>query len=169
MIFAFSRSGTISRSSATGNAIWFLRGNAESVRRRQNMKPNWRDLIIWGGPIDRLPFLFWGCLLFAVKVQLDRFVPYFVGTAKNTYGIFGSLVSYVSFGVLPNFGEADNSRYFLTLLWIALPFIYFGVVLTFKRLNSAGLPVSLVVLFFIPYVNLLLLLPAVLSGTKGRP
>jgi hypothetical protein len=44
----------------------------------------------------------------------------------------------------------------LTLVALALPFIYVGVVATTNRLRSVGLPRWLVVLFFVPVVNLLL-------------
>jgi hypothetical protein len=56
---------------------------------------------------------------------------------------------------------------------LALPFIWVGVVLTLKRLRSAGLPAALVALFFVPFVNLcfflvLSLLPERESGFEGR-
>jgi hypothetical protein len=42
-------------------------------------------------------------------------------------------------------------------LAVALPFIWIGVTLTLQRLRDAQLPLALVVLFFIPVVNLLLI------------
>jgi hypothetical protein len=45
-----------------------------------------------------------------------------------------------------------------TLLALSLPFVWVGLVLTGKRLRSAGLPSPLVALFFIPFLNLLFFL-----------
>ncbi|HEU5403314.1 MAG TPA: hypothetical protein VFU86_18305 [Terriglobales bacterium] len=45
-----------------------------------------------------------------------------------------------------------------TMVAVSLPFIWLGTTMTVKRLRSAGLPLALVVLFFVPFVNLLFFL-----------
>src|SRR5215472_9854396 len=45
-----------------------------------------------------------------------------------------------------------------TMLATALPFIWLGVTLTLKRLRSAGWPISLVLLFFAPFLKIVFLL-----------
>ena len=54
------------------------------------------------------------------------------------------------------FGLPPEDRlFYLALLAVALPFIAAGVLLTVRRLRDAGLPTPLVLLFFVPLVNLL--------------
>src|SRR5262249_49019262 len=50
----------------------------------------------------------------------------------------------------------EDKLFFFTLLILALPFIWVGVVLTMRRLRAAQLPVQLVKLFFVPFLNVLL-------------
>ena len=47
---------------------------------------------------------------------------------------------------------------YATLAAVAVPFVWAGVFLTLRRLRDAGLPVWLVALFFVPFLNLLLFL-----------
>ena len=49
-----------------------------------------------------------------------------------------------------------RTRLYATLLAVALPFIWMGVVLTMKRLEDANLPGWLVLFFFLPPLNLAL-------------
>jgi hypothetical protein len=51
--------------------------------------------------------------------------------------------------------SSAEMRYLMTLLFVAIPFIGIGVAMTVRRLRDAGQPVWLVVLFFLPFVNLL--------------
>ena len=50
-----------------------------------------------------------------------------------------------------------NRDFGLVMLGVSLPFVYFGVTQTLRRLRDAGLPLALVVLFFVPLVNLILI------------
>ncbi len=49
---------------------------------------------------------------------------------------------------------SDEARFLATMVALSLPFIWIGVVLTMKRLRSAGLSTQLVALFFLPVLNL---------------
>jgi uncharacterized membrane protein YhaH (DUF805 family) len=61
--------------------------------------------------------------------------------------------------VLRVFELGDPQRGFsLTMLLVSLPFIWIGVILTLQRLRATGLPLSLVLFFFVPLVNLLMFL-----------
>ncbi len=137
-----------------------------------------KDLFTWRGEIDRVAYLLWGCLLLGVKTHLDRYLPWLLGYRERLDSFLEILFRYAAFGPLPNLFQSGVNRYFLVLLWIALPFIYMGLCLTFKRLRSAGLPPGLVVLFFVPYLNILFFIMLSLlvsqkdveaAARKGRP
>jgi len=104
------------------------------------------------GRIGRGAYAVAGLLLFGVKHNLDRVVA----TA-----LFGKRWGPFNYLVPPEHGlelgrlSADDKAFFLTLLWLALPFVAAGVALTLARLRSAGLPPALAVVFFIPFVNLI--------------
>jgi hypothetical protein len=123
------------------------------------------DLVRWEGTLDRGPYAVAGALLFVVKHNLDRFIATFV--FDRPWGLFNYLWP-SSTTDLTSMSPADGAFY-STLLAIALPFITMGTLLTAKRLRSARLPVWLVVLFFLPFLNLLLfailcVVPTALSG-----
>lgn len=117
------------------------------------------DLWRWDGDVGRGAYVFWGLLLFAIKYNLDRLVAWF-GFHRHW-----DLMMYISpmdatRTTLTSSGLVELSQqdtlFYATMLSIALPFIYTGVVLTIRRLRSADLPVALVLLFFIPIINYLL-------------
>lgn len=114
--------------------------------------------------IDRGPYLLAGVLLFLVKFAIDWTI------AALGFGQPWSPVNYLIWPndrVLRIFELDDPERWFsLTMLVVSLPFIWVGVVLTLQRLRAAGLPPALVVLFFVPLVNLLLFLVLVLLPTR---
>lgn len=107
------------------------------------------DLWRWDGAVDRGPYVIFGVTLFALKHNIDRIVS--AAVFKQPWSLFNYLIP----------GEAvvtdiprEKVTFYATLLALAIPFIYTGVVLTLRRLRSAGLPVALVALFFLPLVNL---------------
>lgn len=122
----------------------------------------------WHRTIDRVPYLLTGVLLFLVKFVIDWTIA--------TQG-FGQSWSPLNYLVWPNdrvlqvFDLADPERWFaVTMLLVSLPFVWTGVILTLHRLRAAGLPLSLLVFFFVPLVNLLLFLVLVLLPTReARP
>ena len=104
------------------------------------------------GTIDRGPYAVWGLILFAVKYNIDRWVA--AAHFGRKWGILSYLNPSEQFRVdnIPR----DQLTFYATLLAIALPFIWVGVAMTLRRLRSADLPLWLVVLFFIPVVNIFL-------------
>jgi len=117
--------------------------------------------------IDRLPYLLTGMFLFLVKFTIDWTI------ATQGFGKSWSPLNYVIWPndqVLRVFELRDPERWFsLTMLFVSLPFIWIGVILTFLRLRTAGLPLILVMFFFVPVVNLLLFLLLVLLPTRQAP
>lgn len=108
------------------------------------------DLWRLDGTIDRLPYLFWGVTLAIHKLIIDRFV---IGSL--TSGRWDYLVYWVPgdvFGTLD--GLANQPGVFVPVALTALPFTYAGTALTIRRLRAARWPLPMVLLFFIPLLNL---------------
>jgi uncharacterized membrane protein YhaH (DUF805 family) len=113
------------------------------------------DLWRWQGKIDRSSYAAAGCTAFVLKYLLDRFV------AITVFGRVWYLWNYwqpLGPDVRVNAIQADTRVFVATLLVLALPFIWLGVTLTVQRLRDAGKPLWLVVLFFVPVINLLFFL-----------
>lgn len=109
---------------------------------------------LWGS-VSRRRYLLWGVSLFVIKYTIDWLVAtQFMGREWSPlrYLIWpdGNAVFILDLPV------ADQ-RFAMVMLAIALPFICIGVILTLQRLRDAGMPRWLVLLFFVPMVNLLLI------------
>ena len=119
------------------------------------MKITFADLYRPGGTIDRGPYALVGILGFALKHNIDRLV------AGNFFQRPWDLFNYwVPLRDVARITDLHSSQavFLETMVAIALPFIWVGVVMTTKRLRSANLPPSLVLLFFVPFLNLVFLL-----------
>jgi hypothetical protein len=110
------------------------------------------DLWSSEGTIDRGPYAFVGLVGFAVKHNLDRVLATFVFHRK--WSLFNYWIPLDQAVRVTSLTSTDRI-FLLSMLVLSLPFIWFGVVLTMRRLRAAGLPAWLVVLFFAPYLNLL--------------
>ncbi len=112
--------------------------------------PAWRDLWTLEGDVDRGRYLALGFSLMAVKYNLERAVA---GLMFNRS--WSVLAHYLSAPALDleRYKGNDASLYSLMVL-MSLPFIWTGLALTLRRLRSCGLPPSLVILFFVPVLNL---------------
>jgi hypothetical protein len=133
---------------------------------RAGLAPLWS----WNGTIERLPYLLIGTILFLFKFAIDWMIA--------TYG-FDRPWSPLNYVVWPNDRvvrilelDGPERRFSLTMLVVSLPFIWVGVSLTLQRLRATGLPLGLILLFFVPLVNLLLfamlvLLPSRESGESA--
>lgn len=124
------------------------------------------DLWRWEGTIDRGPYLIMGAILFLVKHNLDRFIAsyYF----NKPWSLFNYIIpsEAVQITKLPS----EEKIFYATLLAVALPFIFSGVMLTIKRLRATKLSPWLVILFFIPFVKLafFLLMSFLPSQEEGK-
>jgi uncharacterized membrane protein YhaH (DUF805 family) len=111
------------------------------------------DFWSWQGRVGRARYLVTGVILLAIKHNIDRVVA-------ATYGYPWSVFNYWVFKA-PSGIEGitrKEANFYAELLIIALPFIWIGTVLTLRRLRDTGLPLWLVVLFFLPFLNLFLFL-----------
>ncbi|HEV3440816.1 MAG TPA: hypothetical protein VG122_25910 [Gemmata sp.] len=118
----------------------------------------------WNRTIDRVPYLLTGAILFLVKFAIDWTI------ATQGFGLDWSPLNYLIWPndrVLRVFELGDSERWFsLTMLLVSLPFIWVGVILSLHRLRATGLPLILIMFFFVPLVNLLLFLILILLPTQ---
>lgn len=103
----------------------------------------------WRGRTGRSVYVAWGVGLMAAKYNLDR-------ALAATFGIQGwSAFSYWRpIGGSLSELSANERRFLLTLIVLALPFIVAGVTLSVRRLRDAEWPLWLAALFFVPVINL---------------
>ena len=104
-------------------------------------------------------------VLFALKHNIDRLLA-------AGFGYPWSPVSYWVFITpdgLANLKPADE-MFYVVLLVFAVPFIWIGTVMTLRRLRDADLPLWLVMLFFVPFLNVifLLMLAAIPSRSSSQ-
>ena len=122
------------------------------------------DIWNWHGKISRGRYLTTGVILFALKHNLDRALAFLF---HYPWGPFNYFVFYSSNEGIVGLRQQDAGFYALLLL-LALPFIWIGTVLTVRRLRDADLPEALVVLFFLPVINLIFfaILAAIPSSSR---
>jgi hypothetical protein len=130
------------------------------------MKITFSDLWRPSGTVDRGTYALVGILGFAVKNNLDRLVA--------TLGFHRpwTLLSYwVPVRDVARITALPRSElvFLGTMVALAIPFMWVGVVLTMKRLRSAQLPLYLVVLFFLPVLNLLFFLLLCILPERESP
>src|SRR5688572_11532199 len=113
------------------------------------MKPKLDDLWRWDGEISRTPFLVWGAILFAIKYNFDRLLMNAVFEQRwSVFSYFEKPLPCPE-GLTP----PQNPMEFIALLAVSLPFLWAGLVLCFKRLRSARLPLWFAVLFVVPILK----------------
>ena len=119
------------------------------------MKFTFADLWRPTGTVNRRTYALVGVLGFALKHNLDRLTATF--GFHRPWGLFNYMEPLRdATGIRSVHG--DDAVFLATLVATALPFIWVGVVMTMKRLRSAGAPIALVILFFVPVFNLLFFL-----------
>lgn len=113
------------------------------------------DLWRPSGTVDRGMYALVGALAFVLKNNIDRFVA---GHFFHHYwGFLNYWVPVQGAGRITDL-RGQNAVFLETMLAIALPFVWLGITMTMKRLRSAGLPSALVLLFFLPFLNLVFFL-----------
>lgn len=115
------------------------------------MNINQKLLTSWNGEATRREYIVLGILLFAIKYNLDRLVAFLFNRDWNIINYFVQADKLT----IQELSGTDE-KFYLALLILSLPFIWFGTVLCMKRLRNAKLPSWIVLFFFIPFVNLLL-------------
>ena len=124
------------------------------------------DLCCWKGEINRATYLMSGLVLFAIKHNLDRDI-YYIFYGKIGWKLFDYLYPFMHIGQR-ELTQVDT-HFFLTIFFVAIPFIYIGVGLTIQRLRALKLPLELSIFFFIPILNFLFfLILSVLPPRESR-
>lgn len=119
------------------------------------MRITFADLWRPSGTVDRATYTMVGAVAFILKNNIDRFVAaYFFHQYWGFFNYWAPLREVTRVTQL----HGREAVFLETMVAIALPFIWVGVVMTLKRLRSAGLPLGLVALFFVPFVNLIFFL-----------
>ncbi len=113
------------------------------------------------GTIGRARYALIGTFLFALKHNIDRVIA-------MGFGYEWSVFNYWAFDRSLRGLTEYQARFYAVLLFAALPFIWIGVVLTVRRLSDAGLPVWLVFLFFLPFINLFFFIALSITPTAEK-
>lgn len=114
-------------------------------------------------PFGRADYLKVGLGLMALKYAVDALLIY--GAAGIAWTPFDYMLSLASLSRTK--AASFSTALTLTLLIWTLPFIWIGVVLTVRRARDAGLPGWIVVAFFMPVVNYLLMAVLVAWPTEA--
>ena len=129
------------------------------------MKITFAELWRPSGTIDRGPYALVGILGFALKHNLDRAVAHGFGRSWGPFNYWVPVREVPRVLAL----RGQDAVFLETMVAISLPFIWIGVTLTLKRLRSARLPPALVLLFFVPFLNLLFFLALSLVPARDLP
>lgn len=118
-------------------------------------------------PLTRLAFSLYGIVLAASKIALDWLLLAYFGL-NWTWNFYYTPLPFNLLALTPG-----NRNLLLALAALALPYTLAGVWLCLRRLKTLGHPLWLVVLFFLPGLNLLffcylaLALPRPAQNTRG--
>jgi uncharacterized membrane protein YhaH (DUF805 family) len=114
------------------------------------MQPFFKKLLPTGF-LGRTAYVCWGIALTVLKFNLDRLLSRL--WLQETW----SIVDYESaWGYVVNpLGQPNVEGWKVSMFAIGIPFIWAGMTLTVKRLRSAGLPLWLSLLFFVPVIKFL--------------
>ncbi len=121
----------------------------------------------WEGRVNRTAYFFVGLAAFVLKFLLDWIVVTRVfhrpWSLLNYWRPFGAISGVHALSL-------ENRLFAGAMLFLALPFIWLGLVMTVKRLRDAGEPTWLAALFFAPIANLAFFLVLSLKpSAKGIP
>jgi len=133
-----------------GKPSFYLIHKSEKIIRA--VKPELSDFLLGRGKVGRSVYAATGILLFLVKHNLDRLVV-------GSLGYKWTILDYWIFDrpSLLNLSW-QRAELYSVLVLLALPFIWIGIVLTVRRLRDASLPTWWVLLFFVPFVNVIFFL-----------
>jgi uncharacterized membrane protein YhaH (DUF805 family) len=116
------------------------------------------------GTVDRLTYLTAGLALFSIKYVLDLLIA--ILFFHRSWTLFNYLVYPAQVARITEM-PPDDRWFCLTLLLVAMPFIWAGTMLTLRRLRDIELPPVLVGFFFLPFINALFFF--MLCVLPGRP
>jgi len=109
----------------------------------------------WDGKVGRGTYATVGVLGVLIKHSLDRVIAAsYLGYSNTLFNYWAPLGKAARLNHL----SPNEVRFLTTLLLFSIPFLWVGVAMTVQRLRDAGQPVWLVVLFFVPVINVLFFL-----------
>jgi uncharacterized membrane protein YhaH (DUF805 family) len=123
------------------------------------------------GTVSRKTYALVGFIGFAIKHNIDRYIARDYLYASNrpanywANALFNYWAPLNEAARLTHLSYAER-QFLFTLVLVSLPFIWVGVNLTVRRLRDSVLPLWLVCLFFIPFVNVLFFLALCLIPPK---
>lgn len=124
------------------------------------------DLWRWDGRVGRAKYAAVGLIGVAIKHNLDRLIAAsFLGYGKSFFNYWAPLGKAARLNHL----SITEAKFLATLLLFSIPFLWVGVAMTVQRLRDAGQPAWLVVLFFIPVINVLFFLALCTLPPQERP
>jgi len=113
------------------------------------------DLWRWDGKVGRGKYAAVGLIGVIIKHNLDRLIAgSFLGHEKSFFNYWAPLGKAARLDHL----SSTETKFLAMLLLFSIPFLWVGVAMTVRRLRDVGQPVWLVVLFFIPVINVLFFL-----------
>jgi len=116
---------------------------------------HFRDLWRWDGKVGRAEYAVVGIVGIFIKHNLDRLIASaYLGYGDTFFNYWAPLGKAARLDHL----SSAETRFLVTLLLFSIPFLWVGVAMTVQRLRDAGQPVWLVVLFFVPVINVLFFL-----------
>jgi hypothetical protein len=127
----------------------------------------------WDGTVSRQTYALVGFIGFALKHNIDRYIArdylYRANERFNYWGngLFNYWAPLNKAARLTHLSYAEK-QFLFTLVVVSLPFIWVGVNLTVRRLRDAALPLWLVCLFLMPFVNVLFFLTLCLLPSKQQ-
>jgi uncharacterized membrane protein YhaH (DUF805 family) len=124
------------------------------------------DLWRFDGRVSRVKYATAGFIGVAIKHNLDRLIAAaFLGYKNSFFNYWAPLGKAARLDHL----SSTEAKFLATLLLTSIPFLWVGVTMTVKRLRDAGQPVWLVVLFFVPFINVLFFLMLCALPPSERP
>lgn len=127
------------------------------------MAMHWRDLRSWEGTMGRRDYVLWGVILYVIKYNVDRLIIQ-VGF-NHTWMPWSYLTGTAAAGKNPP--DLTDLALGLAVVSLSVPFIFWGLAMTWRRLRDAGWPLWLVVLFFLPFLNVLFFLLLALEPARA--
>jgi len=112
-------------------------------------------------PLSGRTYLLLGLVLFVIKYAIDSTISMLM--MHRPWSPWNYLSPGAAFGI-PD--SQANLPIVWTMLAISIPFIVTGIMLTTRRLRTAGLPTWLAATFFIPLINFLFFLVITLHHTR---
>jgi uncharacterized membrane protein YhaH (DUF805 family) len=122
------------------------------------------DLWRWDGLVNGKTYAMVGVAGVAIKHVVDHFIA---AGFFHSYGFFNYWAPLGRGAHLSRLTTAEG-KFLATMLAVSLPFLWIGVTMSVKRLRDAGQPLWLVILFFIPVINLLFFIALCFLPSRGQ-